>query len=332
VKRFLCFSVAGSLLLHALTARADVAPGSNPRPDAVTGVAVVVADSVITKGEIDANWEQGYPTLAKLYASDPARLQLELKKLSDQLIESMVEDKLILHDFANGGYNTNVLEDFINDRIRETIQEKYYGDRARLIRTLHEEGVTYEAWRRSQRELWIIRIMKDQNASQPRKILISPLKIQQYYDSHKDEFKMEDQVKLRMIVLTNSPDGGSPKKLGEEILAKLDSGVPFAELASVYSTGSQRAEGGDRGWVNNTYFRPEISKVAFSLKPGEHSGVIEEPEACYILMVEEVKPAHIKSLMEVRDDITKTLRSKENLRLFELWMERLKRKTSVNFY
>jgi parvulin-like peptidyl-prolyl isomerase len=74
--------------------------------------------------------------------------------------------------------------------------------------------------------------------------------------------------------------------LAEEILTKIDSGVPFAEMAAVYSAGAQRAEGGDRGWVNSTYFKPSLAKIAFSLKPGEHSGVIEEPEACYLMMVE----------------------------------------------
>lgn len=311
-------------MLHAWPARADV----------VTGLAVVVHESVITLGEINGNVMQGYPTLAKMYGDDRPRLQMELKRLNDEVIESMVEDKLILHDFLTAGFVTNVLENFIEERIQETIQRTYYGDRARLIKSLHEAGLTYESWRRMQRDHWIITIMKDQNASHPSKILISPLKIQQYYDSHQDDFKMENQVKLRMIVLTNTPDGppGSANKLGQEILDKIDSGVPFAELASIYSADAQRNPGGEREWVTSTYFKESLAKVAFSLKPGQHSGVIQEPEACYLLMVEDVKPAHIKTLMEVREDITKTLRSRENQRLFELWIQRLKRKTFVNYY
>jgi peptidyl-prolyl cis-trans isomerase SurA len=328
VKNTLCFIVAGSLLFLGLAARAD--PVSEP----VTGVAVVVTDAVITSGEIKANLEEGYPTLKNLYRNDPQRLQVELHKLNDEIIESMVENKLILHDFVSSGYVTNALEAFVNDQIKETIQRQYYGDRARLIRTLKEEGLTFESWRRAQREHWIVTAMKEQNASNPRKILISPLKIQQYYDLHKDEYKMEDEVKVRMIVLTNSPGGapGSAKNRGEEILAKVDAGVPFAEMASVNSDGLQRAEGGDRGWVNSTYFKPALARIAFSLKPGEHSGVIEEPEACYLLMVEDVKPAHVKTLLEVRNDIENTLRRQENLRLFEQWIERLKRKSFVNYY
>jgi parvulin-like peptidyl-prolyl isomerase len=324
MKNFLCFFVAGSLLFHGVAARAEV----------VTAVAVVVNDSVITLGEIEANLAEGYPTLSRMYGSDPTRLQLEMKRLNDEIVESMVEDKLILHDFVSSGYVTNVLEAFIEDRIKETIQQTYYGDRARLIKSLKEKGVTYESWRRAQREQWIIRVMKEQNGSHPSKILISPLKIEQYYESHKDDFKLEDQVKLRMIVLPQPADSppGSARRLAGEILSKIDSDVPFVELASVYSSGSQRADGGDRGWVNRTYFKPALAKIAFSLKPGEHSGVIEEPEACYLMMVEDVRPAHTKTLSEVRDDIAHTLLRKENLRLFELWVDRLKGKSFVNYY
>jgi len=316
--------VAASVLFLGWAARADL----------VTAVAVVVNDSVITQGEIDANLAEGYPTLARMYGNNQPQLKLELHKLNDEIIESMVENKLILHDFVSSGYVTNVLEAFIDDRIQETIQQKYYGDRARLIKSLHAEGLTYESWRRAQREQWIIRVMKEQNGSHPSKILISPLKIEQYYGSHMDEFKMDDQVKVRMIVLpqaSGSPPG-SAKRLAGEILTKIDAGTPFAEMALVYSAGSQRAEGGDRSWVKHGYFKASLDHVAFSLKPGEHSGVIEEPEACYLIMVEEAKPAHTKTLSEVRDEIARTLRSKENERLFERWIERLKRKSFVNYY
>lgn len=311
-------------MLQGLVARAGL----------VTAVAVVVNDSVITLGEIDANVEAGVPTLARIYPNNQPQFQVELKKLNDEVIESMIEDKLILHDFVATGYVTNVLEAFVDDRIQETIQQKYYGDRARLIRSLHAEGLTYESWRRQQREQWIIRVMKEQNGSHPSKILISPLKIEQYYEAHKDEFKLEDQVKLRMIVLPKSSDSapGSAKKLAEEILTKIDAGTPFAEMASVYSAGSQRAEGGDRSWVKRNFFKASLDNIAFSLKPGEHSGVIEEPEACYLMMVEEVKSAHVKTLSEVRDEIARTLLSKENERLFERWIERLKRKSFVILY
>ena len=312
------------LLFHAPNARAVL----------VTAVAVVVNDSVITLGEIDQEVEGFAQIKARAYGNDPQRFEQELQKLHDEAIEMMVENKLVLHEFVTSGYATNVLEAFIDDRIQAEIQRDYYGDRARLIKSLHQRGQTYEMFRRKEREKFIIEYMNYQNSSNPRKILISPLKVEQYYQAHKDEFKMEDQVKLRMIVLPQPADSapGSAKKLAEEILAKINSGVPFDEMASVYSSGSQRAEGGDRGWVDHSYFKPDLARIAFSLKPGEHSGVIELPEACYLMMVENVRQAHVKDLNEVRADIERTLKNNENLRLRKLWIERLKRKSFVNYY
>jgi parvulin-like peptidyl-prolyl isomerase len=324
VKKFLCFFVAGTLLLCGGAARAEL----------VTAVAVVVNDAVITYGEIESRVAMAAQIAYKAYGNDRKAYELEVQKMRDQAIEQMIEEKLILHDFVSSGYITNLLEAFVDDQIKNYIQKNDYGDRAVLIRSLHAKGQTYEMFRREQREEFIIGLMMAQNSSNLRKILISPLKVEQYYQSHQDDFKMEDQVKLRMIVLPQPPDSapGEAKKLGGEILAKIDSGVPFAEMAQVYSSGSERAEGGDRGWVQRNYFNPSLDQIAFALKPGEHSGVIELPEKCYLMMVDEVKPAHIKPLSEVRGDIERALRNGESLRLKKLWIDRLKRKSFVSFY
>ncbi|HZK81958.1 MAG TPA: peptidylprolyl isomerase, partial [Humisphaera sp.] len=228
---------------------------------------------------------------------------------------------------------TNVLESFINDRIKEKIQKTFYGDRAKMIKTLQAEGITYEALREQERENLIVDYMRYQNTSS-KKILISPLKIETYYKEHPSDFKVDDQVKLRMIVIPKSPDASADnaRKVAKEIMAKIDGGVPFAEMAGVYTTGSQRAEGGDRGWVDHSYFKPELAAIAFSLKPGQHSGVIELPEACYLMLVEDVRQAHVKTLAEVRSDIERTLKTQETHRLQDQWIDRLKRKTFIQYY
>jgi parvulin-like peptidyl-prolyl isomerase len=324
VKTFLRFFVAGAFLSGILPARAEL----------VTAVAVVVNDSVVTLGEIKDQIEGAAPRLLNRFGNDKASLDREVARLRVDSVEQMVEDKLILHDFLVSGYVTNLLEAVIDDQILEIIRKDYHGDSALLTQTLHKQGITREMFRRRQRERFIINYMVYQNSSHPSKILISPLKIDQYYQSHTNDYKLEDQVKLRMIVLPKSSESapGSATRLAGEILAKIDSGVPFAEMASVYSSGSQRAEGGDRGWVNRTYFKPELAEAAFSLKPGQHSGIIEQPEACYLMMVDEVKSAHVRPLAEVRGDIELKLRNDENLRLKKLWIERLKRKSFVSYY
>ena len=53
-----------------------------------------------------------------------------------------------------------------------------------------------------------------------------------------------------MIVLKCSGESevAQTEKLAEEILTKLKEGATFAEMATIYSEGSQRNQGGDLGW------------------------------------------------------------------------------------
>jgi parvulin-like peptidyl-prolyl isomerase len=325
VKKFCFFSAAAVL---ALTLAVAVRAGL------VSGVLVVVNDDVITYGEVADKIAPRLQTLATLYPNDDQRQEEEARKIHDQQIEDLVERKLILHEFTSTGYITNVLEAFIDDQIKKNIQRDYYGDRSRLIKTLEAEGMTYEMYRRQERENFIVNYMAYQNVEAPKKIIISPLKIEEYYTNHPDAFKVEDQVKLRMIVIPQGADdpAGQAKKTADEVLAKINSGVSFKDMASVYSSDANRSQGGERGWVDRSYFKPELAEVAFSLKAGEHSGVIEQPEACYIMQVEEVRPAHIKPLDECRTDIERALKADERGRLRAQWIERLKSKSFIRYY
>jgi peptidyl-prolyl cis-trans isomerase SurA len=308
--------------------------GLAARAEIVSGVSVVVNDDVITYGEIADKVAPRVEMAARLYGSDAERFEEEVRKVNDQQIEELVERKLILHEFTSTGYATNVLDAFIDDQIKKHIQRDFYGDRARLIKTLQAEGMTFEMYKRQEREDFIVNYMDYQNVDAPRKILISPLRIEQYYTNHQDSFKVDDQVKLRMIVINQSADGppGQARKAAEEVLDKINSGVSFAEMASVYSSEAHRADGGERGWVDRSYFKPELAGAAFSLKAGQHSGIVELPEACYILLVEDVRPAHVKSLAEVRSEIELTLKSAEKTRLHRQWIERLIKKSFIRYY
>ena len=145
---------------------------------------------------------------------------------------------------------------------------------------------------------------------------------------------MEDQVKLRMIALdstvADTPEGR--RKLAREILGKIKEGASFSEMATVYSTGSQRSQGGDWGWVERSVLRKELAEVAFMLKPGTVSDVIETAGECYLILVEENRMTHIRPLSELRDEIEKTLLIQERSRLQKQWIDRLKAKTFVRYY
>jgi parvulin-like peptidyl-prolyl isomerase len=141
-------------------------------------------------------------------------------------------------------------------------------------------------------------------------------------------------VKLRMIVLNKQAgtDGAQTRALADDILTKIKEGASFTEMANVNSQAAADKKNGDWGWVERPVLRKELADVAFKLKAGERSEVIDTPEACYLMQVDETRPTHFKTLGEVRDEIEKNLLLEEQSRLEKQWIDRLKKKTFVRYF
>jgi parvulin-like peptidyl-prolyl isomerase len=122
------------------------------------------------------------------------------------------------------------------------------------------------------------------------------------------------------------------RRLGDEILAKLDAGDSFESLARTYSEGKEAKEGGDWGWIGHDVLRKELNEIAFTLKKGQHSRIIETAEGYYILEVDDVKPAHTTALADVRDDIEKTLLQEQRTKMQEDWVKDLRAKAYIRIF
>lgn len=124
---------------------------------------------------------------------------------------------------------------------------------------------------------------------------VSPQEIKNYFEKNTDKFKQPAKVKTRQIILKTA-DGEErikKKSLAEKLLARLQKGEDFAELAKEYS--EVKAEsGGDWGWTAKGTFADEVEPVIFSLKVGEISPIITTEKSFIIAKVEdksESKPA-----------------------------------------
>jgi parvulin-like peptidyl-prolyl isomerase len=239
----------------------------------VNGIMVVVDDGVITKDEVDVSLEHRAEVLYRRYRTEPATLEKQLDEIRPQIVEELVKQQLILHEFKTAGYN--LPDSLIDELVQQEIRAHYQNSRAVLTKTLEKEGMTYEKFRKKIREQFIIEQLRLKNISSE-KIIISPHKVETYYLAHRDEFKLEDEVKLRVIVLkaTDDTNAPAPASLAEEILTKLKEGASFEQMASLYSQGSQRNQGGDWGWWARSELTKGLSDVAFALPVGKCSGVV----------------------------------------------------------
>jgi parvulin-like peptidyl-prolyl isomerase len=275
--------------------------GSAPRLRAeaqlVNGIDAVVHDSVITFSEVEVMTLPAMDVLYRRYRDQAVVFQEKLNAARSDNLEQLVERQLILHDFKTTFAKPEqqaavdkLINKDIDQEIETEIKTRYLGSRVSMIQTLQAEGITLERHRQRIRDRLIETWLRQKNISS--EIIVSPHRVEAYYLAHRDEYKQQDEVKLRMIVLKCPGESEAPRteKLAEDILAEIKSGATFAEMATIHSEGSQRNQGGDMGWLalsprpndssgsQGNQDTPQVAKyladTAVSLQAGQRSGVL----------------------------------------------------------
>lgn len=137
---------------------------------------------------------------------------------------------------------------------------------------------------------------------------ISDDDLRKQYQENIDSYRIPERVKVRHILIktTGKPKDEVPKlkAKAEDLLKQLQHGADFAELAKKNSDDTGSAEkGGELGWIVRGQTVPNFEKTAFSLKPGELSGLVETEYGYHIIQVEDKQPAHVQSFEEVRPQL-----------------------------
>ena len=295
------------------------------------GVAAVVNSEAITLRDVLAQTQMEEDDLKNQQANgkitnDERKERIRARR--NTVLDSLIETKLILQDYKKKGYN---FPDYYFDREeRQKIRDQFGGDRQALVKTLEERGQTLADWKKYVRETFIVQQMRIINAK--RYITISPHMIEAYYQQHVRDFLQPDRVKMRMIYLAPG-SSENVEATAKEVLAQVESGTDFADLAKKYSD-YNRAGGGlfqdNNGWAEREGLKSDLAEVAFQLRPGQSSGLIALPtadgkSAYYILNVEEVKKATVTPLSSIRDAIESTLQAAESEKVQRDWIDRLKR-------
>ncbi len=292
--------------------------------DAVNGIVAMVGDSVITFEQVERLIQRTVELERSKYATQPESLRRAIAEARKAGVETLINRRLILEAFKDLKFS--IPETIIEKNVEAEIKQRY-GERTTLAKSLQSEGMTFESFRKEIREQFIEAVMRNRNV--PRDVLVSPGRIERYYRDNLEKYQIPDQVKLRMIVIDKTRTPADAMRLGREILAKLDEGAEFAEMAAVYSDGSQAREGGAWGWVDRKVLREDLADIAFTLPAGKRSDLIEKAEAVYIMLVEESRVAHVRPIGEVREEIERALTTAERTRLQKAWIDKLRKNQFV---
>jgi peptidyl-prolyl cis-trans isomerase D len=151
---------------------------------------------------------------------------------------------------------------------------------------------------------------------------VSKEDLQAYYDQHRDDYRVPEQVSVSHILIKTplpGPDGKvdakgteDARKKAEDVLKQLKAGGNFADLARKYSEdpGSGK-NGGSLGWIGRGRTVPEFEKAAFSLAKGSTSDLVQSSYGFHIIRVDDKQAAHVKTLDEVKDQIEESIKQQK---------------------
>jgi parvulin-like peptidyl-prolyl isomerase len=302
-------------------------------PEVIDGIAAVVklneasSADVITYSEVRDVSAPKEKLLRDQYRGE--ELVTKIKEARAEALKDLIDRQLIVQAFKKEGYQ--IPDHYLDQRVQDIIRENFNGDRNTFIKTLQAQTFTLGEFRKLETEKMIVQAMRHKNVEV--NTIISPNKIQDYYRKHAAEFTSKEQVKLRMIMISaGTSDRAGQKAMAEEVLSKLVNGAEFDRMAQIYSEDSTRDLGGDWGWIDRGTLTAPLEKVAFGLRLGKVSNIVEVGGNYYILKDEGKQGGVTRPFAEVRDEIEKKLTSEEAQAMQERWLASLRQKAYIKMY
>ncbi len=283
----------------------------------VNQVVAVVGKEVITLRELDERISEHLDDLARRYSGQ--ELKKRVAELRSKALNLMINDRLAEAEARAMGISVS---DADVDKAVESILETNRMTRQQLERTLATEGLTWESYRDKLRKQ-ILQSRLVYRALKP-KIFIPKEDKLALYNARKDQYKGDEQVVLRRIVLSLDQ-----RELAETLKQRLDGGADFARLAREFSIGPEAESGGLLGSFSVDQVSARIREAIKGLEPGQHTAVVESPGGFQIFQLVERKITPGKTFEEVEPQLTEELTNKALAKKFEKWIAEVRKKSFV---
>ena len=200
----------------------------------------------------------------------------------------------------------------VNAKIDEV--KKQFPSEDLFMQTLIDRKLTLDQMKAdARRDIAISRMIDAEIAS---RIALKPSQVEDFYKNNQDQFTQPERVRASHILIT-FPEGADPaakaqaRTKAQKVLKDVKAGKHFAALAREHSQDPGSApNGGDLGFFPQGQMVGPFNDVAFSLKPGATSGLVETQFGYHIIRVAEKQPGRTVPLEEVRPKVEQYL---ENL-------------------
>ena len=314
LKKILSFLFLSYLCLVAMVISAEV----------IDKIVAIVNDKIITQSEVDKALAPLLAQYETVYAEK--EFSQKLAEAKKDIIDRLIENELILAEAKRQGIEVD--DQDIEIRIEE-IRAKFIS-REEFEVTLQDQGLTLTDLENNYRtQIMIQRVINREVKS---RVVVKPTEIATYYYARLDEFTHPEEIKVSHILIRieNGSEGGQVHRRAKEVLALLDEGADFAQVAREHSRGPRANWGGDIGFVSRGQMIEEMDKAIFKLEIGKHSRLIKSDLGYHIVKVEEKRTPYLKDLTLVQSEIEVLLLQQKTEEEFTQWINKLRKDAFIS--
>lgn len=232
-----------------------------------------------------------------------------------QALEKLIQERILLSRARHLGISPTEGELAELERTRSGALAAREGDGA-----FSSHGVDPRAWERAQRHRLIITKLIEQEVAG--ELPVSDAEVQAYYRQHPRDFQEPSQFRARQIIVDS-------KELADQIVASIEQGGDFGELAKLHSLSPDAKRGGDLGFFDSRSYPPAFTEICRSLKKGEVSQVVATDYGYQIFQLLDKRPARQVPLAEAEEEIRRWIREQRSEASFEAWFAALRDRAGV---
>ncbi|HET9193212.1 MAG TPA: peptidylprolyl isomerase [Vicinamibacterales bacterium] len=244
------------------------------------------------------------------------------------VLDQLVGYKLLLQEAK--ARKVVVADADVDARIAEV--KKQFPSEDLFMQTLIDRKMTLEQIKAdARRDLSIARLIE---AEISQRVALKPGQAEDFYKNNPDRFTEPERVRASHILIAAENADAAAKAQAKtkagQILKDLKAGKDFAALARQHSQDPGSAvNGGDLGFFAQGQMVGPFNDVAFSLKPGATSDLVETQFGYHIIRVAEKQPGRTVPLEEVRPRLDEYLKHQNRESETESFVKALRAKSKV---
>ncbi|MBN2426980.1 MAG: peptidylprolyl isomerase [Deltaproteobacteria bacterium] len=267
-----------------------------------------INDKNVSLRHFQAEFKRSFPLWEKLPPEEKSEMQRAL-------IAELIDRALVRSEADRLGIS---ISDQMVEKSFQAFWNEYPPEKRETL--LDDQGITAEQWKAEEKQRLLLKEVAMRAVYE--KLQVSEEEVETYYRDNFADFKGEEEVRARQILLSSEENA-------RQVLSLLRQGGSFAEVAREHSLSPDAAQGGDLGFFPRGQMPEEFDAVVFKLTPGRISDIVQTPYGFHIFLVEEHRKPTKPSLEETRPRIRSILLERKRETAYNNWLVRLRSRAFI---